>query len=57
MDGPSKIEFGVAKKISITIMRLPRWKRRLPESEALMSPDVLIVLRVTSTYKFFAMPR
>ena len=25
--GPRKIELGVAKKFSITIMRLPRWKR------------------------------
>jgi hypothetical protein len=26
-DGPPEIEFGVAKKFPITIMRLPRWKR------------------------------
>jgi hypothetical protein len=30
-DGPPRIEKGVAKTFSITIMRLPRWKRRLPE--------------------------
>jgi hypothetical protein len=26
-DGPLAIDLGVAKKNSITIMRLPRWKR------------------------------
>ncbi len=26
-DGPPRIDFGVAKTFSITIMRLPRWKR------------------------------
>ena len=30
-DGPPLIDFGVAKTFSITIMRLPRWKRRLLE--------------------------
>jgi hypothetical protein len=32
-DGPPQIEIGVAKTFSITIMRLPRWKRRLPEAK------------------------
>ena len=41
IDGPLRIEKGVAKTFSITIMRLPRWKRRLPRNEALKS-DLII---------------
>jgi hypothetical protein len=41
--GPPKIELGVAKKNSITIMRLPRWKRLIAKSEALKSDLVLMV--------------
>ena len=40
-DGPPEIEKGVAKTFSITIMRLPRWKRRLFRSEALKS-DLMV---------------
>jgi hypothetical protein len=42
-DGPLEIELGVAKKISITIMRLPRWKRLIAQSEALKS-DLIFLL-------------
>jgi len=34
IDGPLRIEKGVAKTFSITIMRLPRWKRRLPQKRS-----------------------
>jgi hypothetical protein len=51
--GPPEIELGVAKKIPITIMRLPRWKRLIAQSEALKS-DLIFesCLQVSSTYKF-----
>jgi hypothetical protein len=36
-NGPPPVELGVAKRFSITIMRLPRWKRLVALSEALKS--------------------
>jgi len=42
-DGPPSTELGVAKTFSITIMRLPRWKRWFVSSEALRWMSFLIV--------------
>ena len=45
-DGPPQIELGVAKKFSITIMRLPRWKRLIVLSEALKSDLIFLIVFV-----------
>jgi len=45
-DGPPRIELGVAKKFSITIMRLPRWKRLIARSEALKSDLIFLIVFV-----------
>ena len=45
-DGPPEIELGVAKKFSITIMRLPRWKRLIARSEALKSDLIFLIVFV-----------
>jgi hypothetical protein len=42
--GPPEIELGVAKTFSITIMRLPRWKRLIAESEALKSDLIFLIV-------------
>ena len=56
--GPPEIELGVAKKISITIMRLPRWKRLIAKSEALKS-DLIFerVCRLVALINFAMAPR
>ena len=56
-DGPPWIDLGVAKKNSITIMRLPRWKRLIARSEALKSDLIFwLCLQVTRSYKFCMAP-
>ena len=42
--GPREIELGVAKTFSITIMRLPRWKRLIAKSEALKSDLIFLIV-------------